>query len=100
VKVTYPTEGTVVLPEGIAIIKGAPNLDAAKQLVDFIESKPMEEELLRATFRRPARQDIDLTGVKMTPLSEIKIGNYDNAKWNDARGKTLDHLRTIIQNSR
>jgi iron(III) transport system substrate-binding protein len=100
VKVTYPTEGTVVLPEGIAIIKGAPNLDAAKQLVDFIESKPMEEELLRATFRRPASQDIDLTGVKMTPLSEIKIGNYDNAKWNDARGKTLDHLRTIIQNSR
>lgn len=100
VKVTYPTEGTIVLPEGIAIIKGAPNLDAAKQLVDFIESKPMEEELLRATFRRPARQDIDLTGVKMTPLSEIKIGNYDNAKWNDARGKTLDHLRTIIQNSR
>lgn len=100
VKVTYPTDGTVVLPEGIAIIKGAPNLDAAKQLVDFIESKPMEEELLRKTFRRPARQDLDLSGVKMTPLSQIKIGDYDNAKWNAARGKTLDHLRTIIQNSR
>ncbi len=100
VKVTYPAGGTVVLPEGIAIIKGAPNLDAAKQLVDFIEGKPMEEELLRATFRRPARQGLDLAGVKMTPLSEIKIGDYDNAKWNAARRETLDHLRTIIQNSR
>lgn len=100
VQVTYPSDGTVVLPEGIAIIKGAPDLDAAKQFVDFINSKPMQEQMLMATFRRPARQDIDLSGAKMPKLSALKVLHYDDAKWDAVRHDTLDHLRTIIQNSR
>lgn len=100
VQVTYPSDGTVVLPEGIAIIKGAPDLDAAKQFVDFINSKPMQQQMLQATFRRPARQDIDLSAAKMPMLSTLKVVSYDNAKWDAARHDTLDHLRTIIQNSR
>lgn len=100
VKVIYPSDGTVVLPEGIAIIKGAPDLAAAKAFVDFINSKPMQEQMLNATFRRPARQDIDLSTSKMPPLSQIKIGNYDNAKWDAAARETLNRLRTVIQDSR
>jgi len=100
VQVTYPSDGTVVLPEGIAIIKGAPDLDAAKQFVDFINSKPMQQQMLQATFRRPARQDIDLSAAKMPKLSALNVVRYDSAKWDTARHDTLDHLRTIIQNSR
>lgn len=102
VKVTYPSDGTVVLPEGIAIIKGAPDLAAAKEFVDFVNSKPMQEEMLKATFRRPARQDIDLSqsGANMPPLSALKVVRYDSAKWDEARHDTLNRLRTLIQNSR
>jgi hypothetical protein len=28
------------------------------------------------------------------------VVSYDNAKWDAARHDTLDHLRTVIQNSR
>jgi iron(III) transport system substrate-binding protein len=100
VQVTYPSDGTVVLPEGIAIIKGAPDLGAAKQFVDFINGKPMQQQMLDATFRRPARQDIDLSAAKMPKLSALKVVSYDSAKWDAARHDTLDHLRTVIQNSR
>lgn len=102
IKVIYPSSGTVVLPEGIAIIKGAPDLAAAQAFVDFINSKPMQEQMLRATFRRPARQDIDLSIAPghMPPLSTLKIVSYDDTKWGTTQRATLDHLRMIIQNSR
>ena len=102
VHVIYPADGTAVVPEGIAIVKGAPDPEAARAFVDFINSKPMQEQMLQATFRRPARQDIDLSAVpgRMPALSAIKIVPYDDVKWDAARRETLDRLKTTIQNTR
>src|SRR6516162_5626973 len=61
VSVGYPTEGTVALAEGAAMIKGAPDPDAARALIDYLASKSTQEMLLKLTFRRPARQDVDLS---------------------------------------
>lgn len=100
VAVIYPSDGTTVQPEGIAIIKGAPDADAARELVDFINSKPMQEAMLRATFRRPARQDIDLSTSRMPPLSSLKLVAYDDPKWDSERRQTLGKLRDLIQSTR
>jgi iron(III) transport system substrate-binding protein len=102
VQVTYPSDGTAVVPEGIAIIAGAPDPDAARAFIDFVNSKPLQEQLLHATFRRPARQDIDLSSVPghMPALSAIKLVPYDDVKWDSARRPTLDRLKTMIQDSR
>jgi len=100
VQVIYPTDGTAVVPEAIAIVKGAPDLEAAKAFVDFINSKPMQTQMLQATFRRPARQDIDFTGVPMPPLSAIKVAAYDDLKWDGIRRQTLERLKTVIQDTR
>jgi iron(III) transport system substrate-binding protein len=102
VKVIYPADGTAVVAEGIAIVKGAPDLEAAKKFVDFINSKPMQEQMLKATFRRPARQDIDFAIVdgRMPPLAQIKVVPYDDVKWDGARRETLERLKTLIQNTR
>ena len=101
VQVIYPSDGTAVVAEGIAIVKGAPDPDAAKAFVDFINGKPMQEQMLQATFRRPARQDIDLSKAgTMPPLSQIKVMAYDDVKWDAARRETLDRLKTTIQDTR
>jgi len=100
VKVIYPSDGTAVVAEGAAILKGAPNPDAARAFVDFLNSKPMEEQMLRTTFRRPARQDLDLSLGHMPPLSTLKVVAYDDVKWDAARRDTLAHLKTLIQNTR
>ena len=102
VQVVYPADGTVAIAEGVAIIKGGPNPGAAKAFVDFINTKPIQEQLLRTTFRRPARQDIDLASLPghMPPLSQLKIAPYDDAKWEAARRETLARLKTLIQDTR
>ncbi len=102
VHVTYPADGTVALVEGIAIIKRAPNPDEAKAFVDFINTKQVQEQLLRATFRRPARQDMDLASLPghMPALSTLKLLPYDAAKWEEVRRETLVKLRNMIQETR
>ena len=102
VLVVYPSDGTVAIAEGVAIIKGGPNPDAAKAFVDFINKKDIQEQLLRSTFRRPARQDIDLASLPghMPPLSALKILSYDDAKWEASRRETLARLKTLIQDTR
>lgn len=102
VKVTYPTEGTMALAEGAAVIKGAPEADAGQALVDYLASKSTQEMLFKATFRRPARQDIDLSTMPggMPALSKIKVLPYDDVKWDESRSATLGRIKTVIQNTR
>ena len=101
VKVSYPTEGTAALAEGAAMIKGGPDQDAARALIDYLASKSTQEMLLKTTFRRPARQDIDLSTMPgMSPLSKIKVLSYDDVKWDEARSATLGRIKTIIQDTR
>jgi iron(III) transport system substrate-binding protein len=102
VKVTYPTEGTVALAEGAAVLKGAPQADAGRALIDYLASKSTQEMLFKATFRRPARQDIDLSTMPggMLALSKIKLLPYNDVKWDEARSATLGRLKTVIQDTR
>jgi iron(III) transport system substrate-binding protein len=102
VKVSYPTEGTAALAEGAAIIKGAPDQDAARALMDYLASKSTQEMFLTLTFRRPARQDIDLSAMPggMPALSKIKVLPYNDVKWDEDRSATLNRIRTIIQDTR
>lgn len=102
VKVTYPSEGTVALAEGAAVLKGAPDPETAQKLIDYLASKPTQEMLFKATFRRPARQDIDLSIMPggMPALSKIKVLPYNDVKWDDARTPTLARIKTTIQETR
>src|SRR3546814_8942471 len=46
VKVIYPSDGTMALMEGVAVIKGGPNPDSAKAFVDFVNRKEVRELIL------------------------------------------------------
>lgn len=102
VTVVYPAEGTFAGVEGAAVLKGGPNPETARKLVDYLASKEVQEMLLKATFRRPARQDIQLDAFAsgMPAFSAIKVLPYDDTKWEVARRETLARLKTSIQNTR
>ena len=54
----FPDSGTVVLTDGIAIVKGSKNPESAKEFYEFVTS---EESLIRQSekyYRIPARTDI------------------------------------------
>jgi iron(III) transport system substrate-binding protein len=102
VKVVYPADGTFAAMEGVAIIKGGPNTDSAKAFVDFINRKDVREMILKATFRRPTRSDVDLSKLPgdMPPMSAVKIVKYDEEGWTEKRTKTLERIKDAIQDSR
>lgn len=76
VTIVYPEEGTVFLPAGSAIIKGAKNMENAKLFIDFIISKEIQDVYGTETTNRPVLADVK-TGDAMTAIDEIKILNED-----------------------
>lgn len=55
---TFPSSGTVVIDDAIALVRGSRNAEAAKAFIDFVGS--VEGQLLaaRGVFRLPARHDL------------------------------------------
>jgi len=98
----YPSDGTLALMEGVAVVRGAPNPEGAKRFVDYVTRKDVREMILKATFRRPARQDLDLSKLPggMPALSSLKILPYDEEGWTAKRTETLEKLKDTIQATR
>jgi iron(III) transport system substrate-binding protein len=102
VKVIYPADGTVAQMEGVAIIKGGPNTENAKAFVDFVSRKDVREAILKFAFRRPARQDLDLSKLPgaMPQLADVKLVDYDEDTWVEKRAETAKKIQEIIQRTR
>ena len=68
----FMKEGVVVNVDGVAIIKGAKNLENAQKFVDFLISKDFQQTMVGLELpRRPVRTDIDMSASKMIPTEEI-----------------------------
>ena len=102
VKVVYPSDGTTASMEGVGIVKGGPNTDSAKAFVDYINRKDVRETILKATFRRPTRGDLDLAKLPggLPPLSAVKLVKYDEEGWTAKRTKTMEQIKDVLQDSR
>lgn len=76
IDIIYPKEGTSAVPDGMALIKGTKNKNAAKKFIDFLQSKEAQEIVVKDLQRRSVRPDVaSPSGLK--PLKEIKMVNYD-----------------------
>ena len=60
---------------------------AAKAFVDYINRKDVREMIITETFRRPARQDLDLAKLpgSMPALSSLKLLPYKEEAWTAVR---------------
>jgi len=54
-----PSDGTPVLNDAIALVKGGPHLDIAKQFYEFVTTKEALIFQAKTYFRIPARKDLD-----------------------------------------
>lgn len=99
-QVVYPVEGSVYLPAGAAIIKGAANLENAKIFMDFIVSKSAQDAFGSQLTVRPVRADAKL-GDYMTPLKDIRLifENYDYVQKNrnNIIARYMDVLTSVAQ---
>jgi iron(III) transport system substrate-binding protein len=57
IEIVYPADGAFVAPEATGIVKNCPHPEEAKKLIDYLISKPVEDEIFFKFSRRPARVD-------------------------------------------
>ena len=68
----FMSEGVVVNVDGVAIIKGAKNMENAQKFIDFLISRDFQQTMVGLELpRRPVRTDIDMSNSKMSPTDEI-----------------------------
>lgn len=80
IEIVYPTEGTYIAPEGMALVKNSPNPADARRFYDFLASKQAQEMLVKKFFRRPMRDDVDTTKVGLKRTNEFKAAPIDHVK--------------------
>ena len=82
VNIVYPSDGVVVLPGGLFLIKGGPNAVNAKKFADFVLSTPQQQALVdNFPGRRPASTAVKFPA-GMPSVSQLKVLAYptDEAK--------------------
>jgi iron(III) transport system substrate-binding protein len=89
VGIVYPSDGVVVLPGGLFLIKGGPNAENAKKFADFVLATPQQQALVdRFPGRRPANVNVKLPP-EMPPVSKLKVLAYPSE---EARQQQKDWL--------
>lgn len=95
VKIVYPEEGTSAVPDGVAIIKGAKNLENAQKFVDFVLSQEIQTLMAQELSRRSVRDDAEAPA-GLGPLDEIKLVDYDFQSAANNKEANLAKWRDIL----
>ena len=85
--IVYPKEGTTVVPDAGAILKGAKHLENAQKFLDFSISKDCQDILQKRFHRRAVLTS--MAGEGEPPLLEIKRLSYDVSKISAERNRVL-----------
>lgn len=95
VGIAYPSEGTAVISDGSALVRGAPHPNAARLFLDFTVSKAGQTLIVEKYGRRSVRKDVASPG-GLPSLDRIKAINYD-MKWAaDNRAQVLKRFQDAL----
>ena len=94
--IVYPADGTLLQPEGLFIVKGAPHPAAARLFADYLLSKEAQTDLAtKFPGRRPTIKGIS-THPAMLPPDKMKIVDYDEAWAAQNLKPVLERMQQII----
>ena len=83
-------DGVLLLPNVIAIIKGAPHPEEARELAQWLLKKEVEELLAASSSRQvPLRREalVPPTGLTIAELDPVEVD------WNDAASQLAEAIR-------
>ncbi len=94
VDIIYPTEGTTIVPEGVALLHNARHPEEAKQFIEFVLSKDVQAMVSEQWHRRSIRIDVDPPKGSV-PLQSIHKLPYNYALIADKKTFIITHWQTI-----
>ena len=74
IELAYPEDGTSLVPDGTAIVRGARHPDNARRFIDFTVSRDVQQ-LLTVQYRRPVRTDVALGS--LPEVEQLSVLDYD-----------------------
>lgn len=96
VAVVYPDQngvGTLVMPNAVALVKGAPHPEPAKKLIDHLLSRQVEEQLAKSTAAQmPLHANVPVPA-NVKPVSAVK----DMAITFAEIGRTTDQILPYLK---
>ena len=78
IAMVYPAEGTSAVPDGGALVKGAPHADNARRFLDFTACADVQRLLVDRFYRRSIRSDV-AADPALVPLDSLPMAAYDVA---------------------
>ena len=85
----YPREGTSCVPEGTALIAGAPHRENAEKFLDFTLSREVQQLLGSRFYRRSVRSDVAAAN-SLPAMETLNLVDYD-PRW------AAEHRETILR---
>ena len=76
IAMVYPGDGTSCVPDGSALVRGAPHPDSARLFLDFTVSREVQELLVSQFCRRSVRDDVEPLA-DLPALDQIPLADYD-----------------------
>ncbi|MGB6127397.1 MAG: ABC transporter substrate-binding protein [Psychrilyobacter sp.] len=95
IEIVYPSEGTSVVADGAALIKGSENQENAKLFLDYVGSKEVQEALATKFNIRGVRTDVALPK-GLGPISDIKLLDYDFDWASNSKKEILKRWKNIV----
>ncbi len=93
IEIVYPVEGSVVKADAAAIIKGAKNMDNAKEFMDYLLTEKVQNKI-KDVYRRAIIKTADFSGSPLAPLSTFSIIKDDSDRNN--KGAMLERYGNIF----
>ena len=90
VAIVYPAEGTSVLPDGAAIVRGCAHEENARQFIDFLLSPDVQQLLGAELSRRSVRTD-----TASDALPELTVLPYDLRRADERRQELFDAWQAL-----
>ena len=88
IAIVYPEEGTSCVPDGTALIQGAPHPDNARRFLSFTVSRDVQSYITEHFLRRSVRTDVP-AGAGMLPAGDLRALNYSIEEVSSERGRIL-----------
>jgi iron(III) transport system substrate-binding protein len=94
VQIVYPSEGTAIAPDAMALVAGGPNSDNAKAFLDFMMSQEAQT-VVAEQGRRPVRSDV-ASNPSLLPLGDVNSVGYDGAWAADNRARLVEAWQDMV----
>lgn len=96
IAIVYPREGTSNLPDGTALVAGAPHGENARAFLEFTQSRDVQSLVVNDFARRSVRVDV-ADRDSMMPESSVRFIDYDVAWASELTEELLERWAALCR---